>query len=199
MKFKPIYLYGVLFIIVVLFLIIVSNQSGTNEVVEKPVSSEGNIPNDSIHKPLTSGEQPGKDNVSEEYKQRVNALQRAIEENPKDTTVLREYADLMTASHLREEAIEHYNRILKIDPNRTDILFSLSFIYYSRGDMKNAGEFTNKILELDPDNANALFNLGAISARNGETEKAREIWTKLVNEFPNEKIGIRAKNSLEQL
>jgi tetratricopeptide (TPR) repeat protein len=199
MKFKPIYLYGTLFVIIVLFLIVISNQSDTNDVVKSPVSSEGNIPNDSIHKPLTSGKQPGKDNVSEEYKQRVDALKKVIEENPKDTTVLREYADLMTASHLREEAIEYYNRILQIDPHRTDVLFSLSFIYYSRGDLKTAGESTNKILEIEPDNANALYNLGAISARNGETEKAREIWTKLAEDYPDESIGLKAKNSLEQL
>ncbi|UCH66635.1 MAG: tetratricopeptide repeat protein [Ignavibacterium sp.] len=199
MKFKSIYLYGILFIIVVLFLIVVSNQSGTNNVVEKPVSGEGNIPDDSIHKPLVSGEQPSKENVSEEFRNRVDKLKSAIEENPNDTTSLKQYADLLTAAHMSEEAIEYYNRILQIDPERIDILFSVSFLYYSRGDIKNAKESTTKILILDPDNVNALYNLGAISAKNGETEKAREIWIKLAEQYPDEDISIRARNSIEKL
>jgi tetratricopeptide (TPR) repeat protein len=199
MKFKPVYLYGGLFIIVVIFLVVVSNQSGTNDVIEKPVSGEGNIPDDSIHNPLVSGEQPSKENVSEKFKNRVDKLKSAIEENPNDTSSLRQYADLMTAAHMREEAIGYYDRILQIDPDRIDILFSVSFIHYSKGDIKNAEESTTRILKLDPDNANAQFNLGAISAKNGETEKARKIWRKLAEQYPNEDIGIRARNSIESL
>jgi tetratricopeptide (TPR) repeat protein len=199
MKIKPLYLYSGLFIIVVLFLIVVSNQSGSDDVVEKLLSNERNIPDDDVHKPLRSGEQPSKENVSEEFKNRIDKLKIAIEENPNDTTSLREYADIMTAAHMREEAIGYYERILQIDQNRVDILFSLSFIYYTRGDMKNAEEFINKVLVLDPDNANALYNLGAISARNGETEKARQVWTKLAKKYLDKDIGIRAKNSIEKL
>ena len=199
MKFKPIYLYGALLILVILFLIIVSNQSGSDEVVKETVSNEGKIPEDDIHKPLRSGEQPNKDNVSEGFKHRVDVLKKAIEENPNDTTSLRKYADLLAAAHMSEEAIRYYNKILQIDPNRTDILFSLSFIHHSQGDMKSAEDYTNRILVIEPDNANALYNLGAISATNGETEKAKEIWRKLVEQYPDKEIGIRAKNSVEKL
>ena len=199
MKFKPVYLYGVLLIIVILFLVIVSSQSGTNDVVQNPVSGESNMPDDSIHKPLVSGEQPSKENVSEEFRNRVDKLKSAIEENPNDTTSLKQYADLLTAAHMREEAIGYYDRILQIDPKRIDILFSVSFLYYSNGDIQNAKESTTKILNLDPDNFNALYNLGVISAKNGETEKAREIWTRIANEYPDEEIGIRARNSIESL
>jgi tetratricopeptide (TPR) repeat protein len=199
MNIKPIYLYGGLFIVVVLFLIVVSNQSGSDEVVKETVSNEGKIPEDDIHQPLGAGEQPSKDNVSEGFKHRIDVLKKAIEENPNDTTSLREYADLLTAAHMSEEAIGYYNEILQIDPNRVDILFSVSFIYYSLGDMNNSEEFTSRILANDPDNANALYNLGAISATNGETEKAKQIWTKLAEQYPDKEIGIRAKNSVEKL
>ena len=199
MKFKPVYLYGALLIIVVLFLIIVSNQSGSDNRVENPVSNESKIPDDDIHKPLKSGEQPNKNNVSEGFKHQVDVLKKAIEENPNDTTSLRKYADLLTAAHMKKEALDYYDRILTIDPNRTDILFSLSFIHYSQGDLKSAEDYTNRILTIDPDNTNALYNLGAISARNGETEKAREIWRKLANQNPDDDIGVRAKNSLKKL
>ena len=199
MKFKPLYLYGALFIIVILFLIIVSNQSGSDNIIEKPISNEGNVPDDDIHKPLRSGDSPSKENVSEGFKHRADMLMKTIEENPNDTTAIREYADLLTAAHMKEEALEYYNKILLIDPNRTDILFSLSFIHYSQGDMKSAKSFTSRILAIEPDNANALYNLGAISATNGEIERAKEIWTKLAKQYPDKEIGIKSKNSVEKL
>lgn len=199
MKFRPIYLYGILFIIVILFLVVVSNQPGSDNTGNNPVSHNGNIPDDSIHNPLRSGDSPSKKNVSAEFRHRVEMLKKAIEENPNDTTSLREYADLLTAAHMQQESLEYYKRILDFDPNRIDILFSLSFIYYSLGDMKNAGSFTNRIIVIEPENANALYNLGAISATIGDTKKAKEIWTKLARKYPDTGIGKRSKNSVEKL
>jgi cytochrome c-type biogenesis protein CcmH/NrfG len=199
MKFKPYYLYGILFLLVIIFLVVVSNQSGSDDTVKNPVTQKGNIPDDDIHKPLKSGDSPSKENVSAEFKHRVEMLKKAIEENPNDTTSLREYADLLTAAHMQQESLEYYKRIIKLDPNRIDILFSLSFIYYSLGDMKNAESYTNRILDIDPENANALYNLGAISATNGDTKKAKEIWTKLYQKYPDTEIGKRSKNSVEKL
>jgi predicted Zn-dependent protease len=199
MKFKPYYLYGILFLLVIIFLVVVSNQSGSDVTVQNPVTQKGNIPDDDIHKPLRSGDSPSKENVSAEFKHRVEMIKKAIEENPNDTTSLREYADLLTAAHMQQESLEYYKRIIKLDPNRIDILFSLSFIYYSLGEMKNAESYTNSILDIDPENANALYNLGAISATNGDTKKAKEIWTKLSQKYPDTEIGKRSKNSVEKL
>jgi len=199
MKFKPLYLYGILLLIVILFLVVVSNQSGLDNTEKNPVSQNESIPDDSIHRPLRSGDSPSKENVSPEFKHRVEILKKAIEENPNDTTSLREYADLLTVAHMQQESLEYYKRIIEFDPSRIDILFSISFIYYSLGDMKNAGSFTNRILEIEPENVNALYNLGAISATNGDTKKAKEIWTKLAQKYPDTEIGKRSKNSVEKL
>lgn len=199
MRLKPLYLYGILFIIAVLFLVVVSNQSGSDDNVNNPFSQQRNIPDDDIHKPLRSGDSPSKENVSAEFKHRVEILKKAIDDNPNDTTSLREYADLLTAAHMQQESLEYYDKILEVDPNRIDILFSLSFIYYSQGDMKNAGSYTNRILTIEPENANALYNLGAISATIGDTKKAKDIWTKLAKLYPDTEIGKRSKNSVEKL
>ena len=175
-------------------------QSGETENTKPTdITSEQKLPDDEIHNPLKSGESPNKDNVSEGFRHKLEMLEKSIEENPKDTLKIREYADLLTAAHKKDKAIEYYQKVLDINPGRTDILFSLSFIYYSSGELYKAEAETKKILSFEPGNTNAQYNLGAISAGKGNKEKAREIWTKLVEEYADDEIGIRAKKSIEKL
>ncbi|MEJ2494098.1 MAG: tetratricopeptide repeat protein [Ignavibacteriaceae bacterium] len=199
MKFKPLYFYGAVFIIVVAILIILSQQSGNVENASNENLNTQQIPNDEIHSQLKSGETPGKNNVSQEFKHKMAMLQNEVEKNPTDTTKLLEYANLLAAAHKQKEAIEYYQQILSINPNRIDVLFSLSFIYYSLGDLNKSEEETKRILAIDPENNDAKYNLGAIAATKGDKEKARDIWQRLAEKYPEDEIGIKAKNSLERL
>ena len=199
MNFKPLYFYGAVFIIVIAILIIISQQSVETSSESGEDLSKQEIPNDEIHNPLKSNNAPDKNNVSQEFKHKMEILKKAVEENPSDTTKLIQYADLLTAAHQQKEAIKYYQKILDINPNRTDVLFSLSFNYYTLGDLSKAEEETNRILGIDPGDLNALYNLGAIAATRGDKEKAREIWKSLAEKYPKDKIGIKAKNSLERL
>ncbi|MEJ2505511.1 MAG: tetratricopeptide repeat protein [Ignavibacteriaceae bacterium] len=199
MKFKPLYFYGAVFIIVVAILIILSQQSGNVENASNENLNTQQIPNDEIHSQLKSGETPGKNNVSQEFKHKMAMLQNEVEKNPTDTTKLLEYANLLAAAHKQKEAIEYYQQILSINPNRIDVLFSLSFIYYSLGDLNKSEEETKRILAIDPENNDAKYNLGAIAVTKGDKEKARDIWRRLAEKYPEDEIGIKAKNSLERL
>ena len=199
MKFKPLYFYGAVFIIVVAILIILSQQSGNVENASNENLNTQQIPNDEIHSQLKSGETPGKNNVSREFKHKMAMLQNEVEKNPTDTTKLLEYANLLAAAHKQKEAIEYYQQILSINPNRIDVLFSLSFIYYTLGDLNKSEEETKRILAIDPENNDAKYNLGAIAATKGDKEKARDIWQRLAEKYPEDEIGIKAKNSLERL
>ena len=197
-KFKPLYFYGSVFIIVVAVLIIISQQSGetTNNTGEDLSKQE--MPNDEIHNPLKSNA-PGRNNVSQEFKHKMGMLKKSVEENPSDTTKLLQYADLLVAAHQQKEAMVYYLKILSINPNRTDVLFSLSFIYYTLGDLKKSEEETIKILTINPGDLNAQYNLASIAATKGDKEKAKEIWKTLAEKYPKDQIGIKAKNSLEKL
>ena len=199
MKFKPLYFYGVVAVAAIIILIVVSQSGKTDNSNPEDFTSKQNLPDDAIHNPLKSGDMPNKDNVSEGFKHKLEMLEKSIQENPNDTLKIREYADLLAAAHKKDKAIEYYNKLLEINPRRTDIMFSLSFIYYSSGDIKNAELETKKILSIEPDNVNARYNLGAIFAAKGDKDKAREIWTKLMEQHSDEEIGIRAKNSIEKL
>ena len=159
------------------------------------------MPADELHKGLNNPTTPPptKENVSEGFKHELNALKEEFNKNPKDTSVLRQYADLLAASHKQDEAIPLYEKILKINPHRTDILFSLSFIYYNKGDFLNAEEITKRILIYDKKNPQALYNIGAIAVSMGNSRKAREIWTKLITDYPTSETAGLAKESLGKL
>ena len=199
MKIKPIYIYGVLAIAVVVVIIIASQQSNvSNEPVDQTVA-EQNMPNDDIHKQFNSGEEPNKNNVNKSFRDRLDALKEAVEKNPGDTTALKQYADLLASAHMQKQSIDYYNKILKVDPKRIDVRFSLAYVYYFLGDYKDAEEQTNEILKIDPENLNAQYNLGAISASRGDKVKAEQIWSELAKNYPDKEIGIKSKAAIKKL
>jgi len=200
MKFKPIYLYGVVLVAAVVLLIIFSQGKNSNPDSEITSFQNENIPDDDIHNQLKMQESnPTKDNVTENFHTRIAELKQAVENNPNDTLKLKEYADFLAAAHKTDEAIRMYDRILKINPKRTDIYFSITLLYYNEKDLQKAEEYNEKVLIYDPTNSMALYNRGALAATRGDKEKARTIWEKIVKDDPDSEVGILAKQSLTRL
>ena len=202
MKIKPIYIYIIILLLAVAALIIFTGRrNNATTPVTSGDKSEKQMPSDSIHKNLKAPATPApsKDNVSEGFKQEMTNRQKAVEDNPKDTLKIREYADLLTAAHKSNEAIPYYEKILKSNPRRTDILFSISVICFNKGDFANAEVYTKKILVVDKNNLQAQYNLGAVYASLQDFNNARLIWTKLANENPSSQLGALARESLGKL
>jgi tetratricopeptide (TPR) repeat protein len=200
MKFKPIYLYGVLVIAALAILIVVGIQESTTPT-EVPVTNDQTMPDDDVHKQLKNpgGNTPGKENVSEEYRKKLAELKEAVDSNPSDTLAMRNYADFLSASHKMNEAIPYYEKILEINPKRSDIYFSLALIYYNKQDFLKCEEANNKVLSFEPKNQMALYNLGAIAATQGKKDKAKEFWNMVMNINPESETGKLAKESLAKL
>ncbi|MCX8010729.1 MAG: tetratricopeptide repeat protein [Ignavibacteria bacterium] len=201
MKLKIGYIYPAIIIIAVVLLIVFTNKS------DKPDSktnldeiSSQQMPDDEIHRGLKSeGGTPSSMNVSKEFQRMMEKLKTSVEQNPNDTVKLKEYADLLSASHKVDEAIPLYEKILKKDAKRTDVLLALSLAYYNKQDFTQAENYTKKILQIDKNNNQAMYNLGAIYATRGENDKAKKIWEDLEKKNPNNEIGKLARNSIEQL
>lgn len=199
MKFKPIYLYGLVVIIAVVTLIIVTQSSDEGTKTDNMTNKQ--MPDDNVHKNLGHGmmQNPSGANVSEEVKQKLDSMKKEVELNPTDTVKIREYADLLAAAHRPDEAISYYERIIEKDKTRKDIYFAITFVYYNQKDLVKAEEVTREMSRLFPDDAMVNYNLGAIEATKGNKEKAREIWNKLIKDYPNDKTSELAKNSLNRL
>jgi tetratricopeptide (TPR) repeat protein len=200
MKFKLVYLYGILVVAVIAVIIIATNQR-ENKIAAMEDIANKEMPRDDVHKNI------GKDNpmmhgqvkVNEEVKKKMEEMKAAVDANPNDTSKVREYADFLLAAHKPDEAIPYYEMVLKKDPKRNDIRFSLTFIYYNKGELDKAEEETNKILSYDKNNSMARYNLGAIEATRGNNEKARQIWNKLIQDDPKSETAELARNALTML
>ncbi len=200
MKFKPIYLYGIIVLVSIIVLILVSMQN-SNEPKEVAIEQNQNIPDDDVHQQLKNqvSTPPSKENVSEAYREKMAELKAAVDKNPEDTLALKNYADFLSASHKMNEAITYYNKILQIDSKRNDIHFALALIYYNKQDFVNCENENNKVLSYDPKNQMALYNLGAIAATKGEIVKAKDFWNQVIEINSASETGKLAKESLGKL
>lgn len=200
MKFKPIYLYGILVVAAVALLIIVGIKETSNST-EVSISNDQTMPDDDVHKQLKNqmNTSPGKENVSEEYRKKLFELKEAVDSNPSDTLAMRNYADFLSASHKMNEAIPYYEKILEVNPKRADIYFSLALIYYNKQDFEKCEQVNNDVLSFDPNNQMALYNLGAIAATQGNGGKAKDFWEKVISINAESETGKLANESLSRL
>jgi len=200
MKLKLLYVYPAVIILTIVILLLTTNYEKTPTTLQNDVVNK-EMPNDEVHKGLDNPASipPNKQNVSSTVFEHLEELRKEAEKNPNDTLKLREYADFLAAAHRTDEAISCYEKILKIDPKKKDILFTLSFIYNNKRDFENAESLTNKILQIDPKDNQALYNLGAINASRGDKDKAREIWERILKEYPNSPSADLVKSALAKL
>jgi tetratricopeptide (TPR) repeat protein len=200
MKFKPVYLYGAVAVIAVAIFIVVEIQDKSDSN-QSPVTNDQTMPNDDVHKQLKNQgtTAPDKENVSEDYKKKLAELEQAVNKNPKDTIALRNYADYLTASHKMDDAIQYYEKILAINPERSDIRFSLAIIYFNKQNFDKCNDENEKVLAYDAQNQMALYNLGAVAATQGLIEKAKDYWNKVISINSNSETAQLAKESLSKL
>jgi tetratricopeptide (TPR) repeat protein len=189
--------------VILIFIISQNNNVKTDNVTAPPVSgiADRTMPQDSIHKGLQNplSQPPDKNNVMAGIKQHMDELKKSAEERPRDTLKMREYADFLSAAHQNNRAVVYYNKILKINPGRVDILSSLVFLYFSSNNLNEAELYLNKILVVDKNNVDAIYNLGVVSANKGDRAKAKQLWLKIISGFPSSSLAQKAKESIAQL
>lgn len=197
---KPVYIYGLGIILAVVVFFIISNQNPNSSTTATNDITNKEMPNDSLHKSLQMPEEhPDKENVMASVMRKMETLKKDVEEHPNDTLKIKHYAQFLAAAHQSQEALKYFDKILKVDPKRIDILFSVAYINYTDRNFAEAEKILNKVISLDKNNLQAYYNLGAIAFSSGNKEKAKEIWSKLVKEHPKSEIGQLAKKTLSQI
>ncbi len=196
MKLKPVYIYLIAFVAVVLVIIISTNLSNEEK---SPITSESAMPDDDVHKGLKGGEEPSAGNVTDRAKHQMEMFEKMVTENPDDTAMVKKYADLLSGAHNPQKAIQLYQSILDKDANRIDVMLAKSSAHYSVMQYDIADNLLNKILSLEPNNEEANFNIGAIAAAKGNYSKAKEIWENVIKKFPGTHVAKIAEASLKQL
>jgi tetratricopeptide (TPR) repeat protein len=73
----------------------------------------------------------------------------------------------------RAEAIDAYERALRMDASRVDALLNCGALYYEESELDKAAEYFRRAIAAHPENALAHFNLGSVLEEMGELENAR--------------------------
>jgi len=201
MKIKPLYMYlfGIVLAVAVFFF--VSSDSGTSQIPAQREIAGRQMPNDAVHKGLHNpgAQMPDKNNVDSTIIKHLEMLKTAVDKDPRDTLKLREYANFLSAAHKPDEALKYYERILKVNPERTDIILSVAYIHYTERNFDEAEKMLKSILSYDKNNLKVYYNLGAIAYSAGNKVKAKEIWTKLSKEHPKTAMGEMAKKAIAHM
>ncbi len=195
---KPVYIYLAGIVLAVAAFFIISSENSTDKNLPNTIAGK-EMPQDSIHKAMVNGERPGKNNVMASIMERMETLKEAAEKNPKDTVKLKQYADFLAQAHQPKESLKYYDKILKVNPKRIDILFSVAYLNYVIQKYNDAETVLNRIISIDKGNLRAYYNLGAIAATKGNKAKAKEIWSRLAKEHPGTKIGKLAEEALNRI
>ena len=85
-----------------------------------------------------------------------------------------------------EEAMEHYRKVVQIDPNDCDALDSLGIALATRGQFEEAIKNFRKAIQIKPNDCDALNNLGTALAARGQFNEAIENFHKAIQIKPDD-------------
>jgi len=194
-------MYGIIFVIIIAAIVFTSSNNKEELTAVSNPQGEMGIPNDAVHQGMggVNNDGPSKSNVREDFWAKMDKYKADLEANPNDTLAMRNYAQMLGMSHQTEQAIELYEKILAIDPNRMDILLAEGLAFYNDQNYQMAEVVTKRIIAKDDKNLEAKYNLGVIAAAQGKDVDAIKIWKELAEKYPNEEVGKLSSNALVQI
>lgn len=142
---------------------------------------------------------PNADNVDHAVRAEMQRLQRALEAAPEDTSLLVRMARLLHDAHRPAEAVDYYERYLRLNPSDRQGWLDLADCCAATAAWDRARTAMETLLERFPDDPAALYNLGAIHANTGDFDEARAWWTRARNQTADAALARRAAASLEQI
>ena len=83
-----------------------------------------------------------------------------------------------------DEAINQFQKALKIDPNDADAAYNLGNALAQQGNLEAAGEQLELALQIKPDNAMAAYDLGNVRAKQGRLGEAVDQFQRALNSDP---------------
>ena len=116
----------------------------------------------------------------------VETLYRTtIEESPECWLAHYNLAVVLASGGRTDEAIAHYRKAMKINPNDAKPYNNLGVILYGRGQCNEAKAHLRKALEINPRYAQAHFNLGIALAGCGQMDEAIDHYQTALEIEPN--------------
>lgn len=190
MKFQIKYLYLILGLIVVgmiAYFVVAQETEKLNQT---------RIPDDEIHRGLKSNQSMQMD---KELIAKIDSLKQIVNKNPKDTIALNHLGFFLLQAHKFDEAETYFEDLLKINPDRLDVLNVLAEVNFNLQKFEKSENYLKKIIKLEKNNDVAQYNLGVVYVMQGKKDDAKKVWSELVKKKPDSEIGKMAKESLQGL
>ena len=88
----------------------------------------------------------------------INALKRAVQENPRDLPALMRLANLYHEVSMFEQALQFYTMALQVAPDNPDLLTDTGVAFKELGQYDRALDHFRRAQEVDPTHWQCLFN-----------------------------------------
>jgi cytochrome c-type biogenesis protein CcmH/NrfG len=124
--------------------------------------------------------------VSMDQSGRMLALEREVENNPKNLAAWLELGNLYFDTGKFQDAIQAYSKYLSMNPNNANVWTDLGVMYRRNGNPSEAISSFDRAAEIDPKHEQALFNKGIVQFYDlGNRESAIQTWQELIKINPN--------------
>ena len=129
---------------------------------------------------------------------RVQALRTIVQNDPQNEEAAIQLANTYFDAERWDDAIEWYERALKINPKNANASTDLGVSYYYTNRPDHALKQFERSLEIDPKHTKTMLNKGIVLAFGKEDLKAAtEEWKKVVELAPDSPEGQAARRALE--
>ena len=129
---------------------------------------------------------------------RVRTLQSAIQQDPKNAGNYTQLGNAYFDAEQWPNAIDAYERSLKLNPNDADVSTDLGVSYYYTNRTDDALAQFERSLQISPNHTKTLLNKGIVLAFGKENlQAAADEWKKVVELAPDSAEGQAARRALE--
>jgi len=105
-------------------------------------------------------------------------LKEALSLAPSNTNIILNYANLLWKTDRRQEAVNMYNRALKVEPNNAAAISALGYLAREMGDPKASEQYFTRLAKLYPDDYVAYLALGDLYTERRQFDRAQQSYNK---------------------
>ncbi len=126
-----------------------------------------------------------------------NFLRSTVAHFPEEPMARYELALYLQDHGKPEEALQHYDSLLLLQPDNSRLLFNKGYVYFVYlNDNQNALDYFNRSLESDPNYLDALYNKGHVLEQMGDYAQAKAIYSEVLKTDPSYDLAIDAVNRI---
>jgi tetratricopeptide (TPR) repeat protein len=128
----------------------------------------------------------------------ISAMEKRVAANPNDWQALLSLAHVCQNNRYYDKAKADYKRFLAKYPRDPNAHVDLGICYYETGNLDESRREMETALKYDPKHVSAHFNFGIVNMRAGNMKEANEWFKKTIALAPASKMGLQARQILEQ-